>query len=124
MSCILKAVDEWRSLEEKQVERHAANAVRAALAMQKKMTELNARWKDQGREEHLIRIGINTGVVTVGNLGTEHLWDYTVVGHEVNKAQRLESAAEPERLLLSRRTYALAQNKGRCLTSSPQHRPS
>lgn len=98
--------------EEQRVERHAANAVRAGLAMQKKMTELNAKWNSQGREQHLIRIGINTGPVTVGNLGTEHLWDYTVIGTEVNKAQRLEGAAEPGGLLLSRRTYALARKHG------------
>lgn len=98
--------------EEERVERHAANAVRAGLTMQKKMTELNARWQSQGREQHLIRIGINTGAVTVGNLGTEHLWDYTAVGSEVNKAQRLESTAEPGGLLLARRTYALARRQG------------
>ncbi|MBI4400624.1 MAG: adenylate/guanylate cyclase domain-containing protein [Nitrospirae bacterium] len=98
--------------EEERVECHAANAVRAGLEMQKKMAELNARWISQGQETHLVRIGINTGVVTVGNLGTEFLWDYTVIGPEVNKAQRLESAAEPGGLLLSRRTYALARKRG------------
>lgn len=99
-------------VEEQRIERQAANAVRAGLAMQKKMTELNAKWGSQGREAHLIRIGINTGPVTVGNLGTEYLWDYTVVGAEVNKAQRLESAAQPGGLLLARRTYALALRQG------------
>jgi len=98
--------------EEARVERHAANAVRPGLGMQRKMAELNTRWQGQGRESHLIRIGINTGAVTVGNLGTEHLWDYTVVGAEVNKAQRLESAAPPGGLLLGRRTYALARGQG------------
>src|SRR5439155_1189667 len=39
-------------------------------------------------------------------------WDYTVIGPEVNKAQRLESAAEAGSLLLARRTYALARNQG------------
>ena len=97
--------------EEKRVERNAANAVRAGLAMQKKMTELNLQWISQGQEPHLIRIGINTGFVTVGNLGTEYLWDYTVIGPEVNKAQRLESAAEAGALLLARRTFALARNQ-------------
>jgi len=97
--------------EEERVERNAANAVRAALAMQKKMAELNANWMSLGQEPHLIRIGINTGTVTVGNLGTEYLWDYTVIGPEVNKSQRLESAAEPGGLLLARRTYALARKQ-------------
>src|SRR5205823_2461845 len=59
-----------------------------------------------------IRIGVNTGVVTVGNLGTEYLWDYTVIGQEVNKAQRLQAAADPGGLLLARRTYALASKQG------------
>ena len=98
--------------EENRVERNAAGAVRAALAMQKKMAELNANWMSLGQEPHLIRIGINTGVVTVGNLGTEYLMDYTVIGPEVNKAQRLESAAEPGGILLARRTYALARKQG------------
>ncbi len=100
------------SAEENRVERNAASAVRTALAMQKKMAELNASWMSLGQEPHLIRVGINTGVVTVGNLGTEYLMDYTVIGPEVNKAQRLESAAEPGGILLARRTYALARKQG------------
>jgi adenylate cyclase len=98
--------------EEDRVERNAASAVRTALAMQRKMAELNASWMSLGQEPHLIRIGINTGTVTVGNLGTEYLMDYTVIGPEVNKAQRLESAAEPGGILLARRTYALARKQG------------
>ena len=98
--------------EETRVERQAANAVRAGLEMQHKMAELNRGWSSLRREPHQIRIGINTGVVTVGNLGTEFLWDYTVIGPEVNKAQRLERAAEPGGLLIARRTYLLARNHG------------
>src|SRR5206468_10953469 len=75
------------------------------------MTELNLQWISQGQEPHLIRIGINTSFVTVGNLGTQYDWDYTVIGPEVNEAQRLESAAEAGALLLARRTYALARNQ-------------
>ncbi len=98
--------------EESRVERHAAAAVRAGLAMQKTMAELNEWWQSQGREPHLIRIGINTGLVTVGNMGTKYKWDYTVIGPEVNKAQRLEAAAEPGGLLLAHRTYGLAKRQG------------
>jgi adenylate cyclase len=98
--------------QESRVEHHAAGAVRAGLAMQKKMAELNEWWQAHGQEPHLIRIGINTGLVTVGNLGTKYKWDYTVIGPEVNKAQRLEAAAEPGGLLLAHRTYGLAQRQG------------
>ena len=98
-------------IEEERVRRHAANAVRAGLQMQKKMAELNLRWLSQGQDSHLVRIGINTGIVTIGNLGTEYLWDYTVIGPDVNKAQRLEGAAQPGGLLLARRTYALARQE-------------
>ena len=98
-------------VEEERVRRHAANAVRAGLQMQKKMAELNVRWLSQGQDTHLVRIGINTGIVTIGNLGTEYLWDYTVIGPEVNKTQRLEGGAQPGGLLLARRTYALARRE-------------
>ena len=100
------------AVEESRVERHAAAAVRAGLAMQEKMSELNDWWQSQGREPHLIRIGINTGLVTVGNMGTKYKWDYTVIGPEVNKAQRLEATAEPGGLLLAHRTYGLAKQQG------------
>src|SRR5262249_32130752 len=97
---------------ELRVARQAANAVRAAIGMQRAMTGLNTSWAEQKRESHLIRIGINTGVVTVGNMGTDYLWDYTVVGTEVNKAQRLEGAGQPGGILLSNRTYLLARQQG------------
>src|SRR5262249_31342075 len=94
---------------EENVAKHAANAVLAGIAMQRKMTELNRRWKLNGEEEHGVRIGINTGYVTVGNLGTEEVWSYTVVGAEVNKTQRLEDKCQLGGLLLGRKTYALAR---------------
>lgn len=98
--------------EEARVARHAANAVRAGVAIQNKMGELNERWRQQGRNQHLVRIGISTGPVTIGNFGTAQLWHYGIVGSEVNKTKRLEGAAEPGGLLLGRRTYALARKHG------------
>jgi class 3 adenylate cyclase len=80
--------------------------------VQKRMVELNQKWKAGGQEQHLVRIGINTGMVTVGNLGIDRLWDYTVVGSEVNKAQRLEGKCAAGGLYLGTRTCALARNRG------------
>ena len=103
--------DEGGPNAEERVERQAANAVLAGIAIQKRMVELNQKWKSRGQEEHLVRIGINTGMVTVGNLGIDRLWDYTVVGSEVNKAQRLERKCAAGGLYLGTRTYALARNR-------------
>jgi len=98
--------------EEARVERQAANAVRAGLAIQQEMRALNDRWQRQGRAAHAVRVGIHTGMVAVGNFGTEQLWDYGVVGAEVNKAKRIEGAAPAGGLMLSKRTYALARQHG------------
>ena len=98
--------------EEKRVRRQVGNAVRASVAMQRKMAELNHLWQSQNLRPHQIRIGINTGIVMIGNLGTEYLWDYTVIGSDVNMAQRLESAADPGGVLLSPHTAELAIKEG------------
>ena len=94
--------------EEIRVRRQVGNAIRASVAMQQKMAELNQSWQSRNLRTHQIRIGINTGIVMIGNLGTEYLWDYTVIGSDVNMAQRLESAADPGGVLLSPHTAELA----------------
>jgi adenylate cyclase len=91
------------------VARHAANAVRAGLAMQRAMQRLNEQWRARGWGTHLVRIGVNTGHVMVGNFGTASLWQYGVVGSEVNKGKRIENAAPPGGIALAPRTYALAR---------------
>ncbi len=98
--------------EEARVERHAANAVRAALAIQRRLGELNERWREQGRAQHQVRIGLTTGPVTIGNFGTDEVWQYGIVGSEVNRGKRLEGAAPSGGILLARRTYALARKAG------------
>lgn len=70
---------------------HAARACRAALAMLDQLDRLNARWAAEGREQLRMGVGVNTGEMVVGNLGSEQLFDYTVVGDGVNLAARLES---------------------------------
>jgi len=70
---------------------HALNAVRAALEMQREMDQLRRESEIPAVRNLRMRIGINTGPVVVGNLGSRARFDYTVVGDAVNLASRLES---------------------------------
>ena len=94
------------------VEQDARKCVEMAVAMQKKMNELNGYWgKNFGLKSDLqIRIGINTGFCTVGNFGSEDRLDYTAVGATVNLASRLEGAAAPGSILVSEDTYLLVKS--------------
>jgi adenylate cyclase len=74
-----------------EVSRDAQQAVRCATAMGKKLRELNQRWSAQARPEAAIRIGIATGTVVIGSLGSSQRLDYTIIGDSVNIAARLES---------------------------------
>lgn len=71
---------------------HAANACRAALAMQARMATLREEMRREGLPELRMRIGIHAGEVTVGNFGSSELYNYTVLGDTVNLASRLEGA--------------------------------
>jgi class 3 adenylate cyclase len=73
------------------LEDHAVLACRAALACQIKVNELNNQWHDHGIEYRFhTRIGINTGDVIVGNMGSDERMSYTVIGDNVNLTSRLE----------------------------------
>jgi len=88
----------------------AVQCVRMAVAMQQRMAELRQRWKDMGIPKAFeIRIGINSGFCDVGNFGSNLRMDYTIIGREVNLAARLEQAAEPGGILISRDTHDLVQ---------------
>jgi len=89
---------------------HPLRAVRAAIEMQQQARELKARWAAEGGMDLKIRIGINTGDAVVGNMGSEKRVDYTAIGANVNLAQRLESNAPVEGILISRPVYDLVRD--------------
>jgi adenylate cyclase len=70
---------------------HALRGCRAALRMAAEVERLTAKWTAEGKEPFRIGLGVNTGNMVVGNLGSEQLFDYTVIGDEVNLGARLES---------------------------------
>jgi len=69
---------------------HAGRACRVALRMQEALAMLNTKWKRENKPAIAIGIGINTGVMAVGNMGTAQRFDYTVLGDQVNLGARLE----------------------------------
>ncbi len=70
---------------------HAEHAVQTALAMIRTLQEMNADWAAQGKPQLDIGIGINTGEMIAGNVGSESIMSYTVIGDAVNLGARLES---------------------------------
>ena len=79
--------------------------------MQRRLLELNAKWRAAGIEQPFrARMGINTGYCNVGNFGSNDRMDYTIIGAEANLAARLQSIAEPGRIVLSYETYALVRD--------------
>ena len=94
----------------KGVAEDAKACVIMAIAMQRRMRELEQEWRNRGlRRPFRIRMGITTGFCTVGNFGSRDRMDYTIIGNEVNLASRLQSATEPGSILLSHETNALVQ---------------
>jgi adenylate cyclase len=94
------------------LEDHASRTCLAAIDMQKRLAELRKGWKKEGKHELFMRIGINTGQMVVGNMGSTIRMDYTMMGDSVNLAARLEGVNKQYQTstLLSEFTYELAKN--------------
>ena len=106
--------------ETKGVREDAQACVRMAIEMQKRLGQLNARWRRAGIERPFqARIGINTGYCNVGNFGSDDRMDYTIIGAEANLAARLQSVAAPGGITLSYETYVLVSDVVRASPQDP-----
>lgn len=83
----------------------ARKAVEAALDQQDVIAHLAQRWQEQGKPPLSVGMGINTGYVVMGNLGSQKRMNYTVIGDDVNVAARLYNVAKGGQIIISESTY-------------------
>jgi adenylate cyclase len=102
------------------VKEDAVACVNMAIAMQRRMRELQSQWRDRGMENPFqLRIGINTGYCTVGNFGSEDRMDYTIIGNEVNLAARLQTLAGLGEVVIAHETFSLVSDTVRAREQEP-----
>jgi class 3 adenylate cyclase/tetratricopeptide (TPR) repeat protein len=85
----------------------ADRALRAALAMRERMEGLNRAWVERLGQQLTLHIGINTGEVVAGQIGSELGGSYAVTGDTINTASRLQTAARPGQILVSPSTHRI-----------------
>jgi adenylate cyclase len=88
-----------------------ANAVKAAMDMQRRMVGLREKFMERFDSQVSIGIGINTGIITVGYIGSVRRMEYTGIGDSVNLAARLESNTKPSQILVSSTTHQLLKGE-------------
>ena len=95
------------------LEDHAERACATALDMVAALRKIQKSWSEREMEYFQIGVGINTGKVIVGNLGSIQLFDYTVIGDEVNLGARLEGANKhySTTIIISESTYNEVKDK-------------
>jgi adenylate cyclase len=92
---------------------HPERACLTALEMLVRLDVLRENWRKQGKQDLDIGIGISTGEMVVGNMGSQMRFDYTVMGDRVNLGSRLEglNKAYGTRIIVSQYTHALVKDK-------------
>lgn len=92
---------------------HAERAIKSSTEMFVVLHELQKKWEKEGVPPFEIGIGMNTGLMTVGNMGSDQRFDYTVMGDSVNLGSRLEGINKTygSRIIISEFTYAQVQNR-------------
>lgn len=91
---------------------HAVKACRTALGMMEELHKLQKKWADEGRPVLDIGVGVNSGDMVVGNMGSEMRFDYTVMGDSVNLGSRLEGINKEygTNIVISEYTYAAVKD--------------
>lgn len=97
----------------------ASNALNAAVAMQRRIIGINEELRSEGVAEIGVGIGLHTGEVTVGYIGSERRSEYTAIGDAVNTASRLESNARGGEILISEATATAGGNRYRLKKREP-----
>lgn len=92
-------------------EDHAQRAVAMAFEMRSRVEQLRGRWSMRHEEELTVGMGLSTGYVTVGNIGSPARSEYTVIGNHVNLASRLAGQAGPAQILVSERTMLAVRDE-------------
>ena len=92
---------------------HARRACLASIDMDKRLVELREQWKANSLPALKVRMGLNSGLMVVGNMGSEQRLDYTMMGDSVNLAARLEGANKAYRsnMMISEYTYAACSDE-------------
>jgi adenylate cyclase len=96
---------------------HPSRACSSALEMMEGLKRLNNKWIEEGKKPLDIGIGINTGMMMVGNMGSDQRFDYTVIGDDVNLGSRLEGANKEynTNILISESTFDRVKDEFYCM---------
>jgi len=92
---------------------HAYQCVMAAIEQQRALIDLHKEWVEEGLPEIHVRIGLNSGPIVVGNMGTAKRMDYTMMGDNVNLASRLEGVCKQYKapILISGETFEMVKDR-------------